>query len=87
MDSCGLNALHIPYLPALLHARCYTPAVKLAGIPYEVTVWTSDVSGAGTDANVFLQMYGEEGKTEEYPIRNRTDNFEQAQVDKFKVRS
>lgn len=56
-------------------------------MPYEVTVWTSDVKGAGTDANVFLQMYGDDGKTEECFIRNRTDNFEQGQVDKFKVRN
>ncbi|XP_076450682.1 LOW QUALITY PROTEIN: lipoxygenase homology domain-containing protein 1-like [Babylonia areolata] len=54
-------------------------------IPYEVTVWTGDLKGAGTDANVFLQMYGEEGKTEEVKLRNKTDNFERAAVDKFKV--
>lgn len=59
--------------------------VSVIGIPYEVTVWTGDRKGAGTDANVFLQMYGENGKTEEYQLRNRTDNFEQAQCDKFKV--
>jgi len=57
----------------------------LTEIPYEVTVWTGDVRGAGTDANVILQMYGELGKTEEYNLRNRTDNFEQATQDKFKV--
>ena len=54
-------------------------------IPYEVTVWTGDIRGAGTDANVFLQMYGEYGKSETYQLRNRTDNFEQGQMDKFKV--
>ena len=57
----------------------------ITGIPYEVTVWTGDVKGAGTDANIFLQMYGENGKTEEYQLRNRTDNFEQGQMDIFKV--
>ena len=30
-------------------------------------------------------MYGEGGKTEEHVLRNRTNNFEQGQVDKFKV--
>lgn len=48
-------------------------------------MWTGDVKSAGTDANVFIQMYGELGKTEEYQLRNRTDNFEQGHVDKFKV--
>ena len=54
-------------------------------IPYEVTVWTGDVRGAGTNADVFLQMYGDDGKTEEYILRDKTDRFERGQVDKFKV--
>ena len=54
-------------------------------IPYEITVWTGELRSAGTDANVFIQMYGENGKTEEYALRNKTDNFETSQVDKFKV--
>ncbi|KAL4225451.1 Lipoxygenase y domain-containing protein 1 [Mactra antiquata] len=54
-------------------------------IPYEVTIWTGDVSSAGTDANVFLQMYGLNGKTESYNLRNKTDNFEQGMCDKFKI--
>lgn len=52
---------------------------------YELTVWTGDKRGAGTDANVFIQIYGKYGKTEEVQLRNRSDNFEQSQVDKFKV--
>ncbi|KAH9519113.1 Lipoxygenase y domain-containing protein 1 [Bulinus truncatus] len=54
-------------------------------IPYEVTIWTGDKKGAGTDANVFLQMYGKSGKTQEIQLRNKSDNFEQNQMDKFKV--
>lgn len=54
-------------------------------IPYEITVWTSELRGAGTDASVFIQMYGVDGKTEEYKLRNKTDNFESGQVDKFKL--
>ena len=50
-----------------------------------MTIWTGDVKGAGTDANVFLQMYGEDGKTDEVQLRNKTDNFEKAAIDKFKV--
>ena len=48
-------------------------------------MWTSDIRGAGTDANVFVTMYGDKGKTDEVPICNATDNFEQGQLDKFKV--
>lgn len=41
--------------------------------------------GAGTDSNVFMTLYGDKGKTDEVPIGNATDNFEQGQLDKFKV--
>ena len=41
--------------------------------------------GAGTDANVFMTLYGDKGKTDEVPVGNATDNFEQGQLDKFKV--
>ncbi|XP_078666046.1 lipoxygenase homology domain-containing protein 1-like isoform X1 [Branchiostoma floridae x Branchiostoma belcheri] len=54
-------------------------------IPYEVDIYTGDIRGAGTDANVFLQIYGTKGKTEEVQLRNRTDNFEREAVDKFKI--
>lgn len=50
-------------------------------------MWTGDQKGAGTDANVFIQMYGDKGKTEELKLRNRTDNFEKGNMDKFKVGS
>ena len=56
-----------------------------AETPYEVVVHTGDVRGAGTDANVILTLYGEKGKSDEFKLRNKTDNFERAKVDKFKV--
>ena len=49
-------------------------------IPYVVTVRTGDKSGAGTDADVFVQLYGPDGKSEEIFLKNRTDNFEQGKV-------
>ncbi|CAF2355156.1 unnamed protein product [Rotaria sp. Silwood2] len=54
-------------------------------IPYEVTVFTGDKSGAGTDAKVFIQIYGLNGKTEEIILKNKSDSFEQKAVDKFKL--
>ncbi len=30
---------------------------------YRVSVFTGEVSGAGTDANVFVNIFGEEGET------------------------
>ena len=52
-----------------------------------MVVHTGDVRGAGTDANVILTLYGEKGKSDEFKLRNKTDNFERAKVDKFKVSS
>jgi len=54
-------------------------------IPYEVTVTTGDVRSAGTDADVFIQMYGKDNKTEQIVLNNRSDNFERGKVEKFKV--
>lgn len=54
-------------------------------IPYEIEVHTGDVRGAGTNSNVFIVLYGKEKKSEEHWLRNKTDNFERNQIDKFKV--
>lgn len=49
---------------------------------YEVCVFTGDTQGAGTDANVFINIYGENGDTGERYLKN-SDNlnkFERGQV-------
>uniref|UniRef100_A0AAQ5YJ88 PLAT domain-containing protein n=1 Tax=Amphiprion ocellaris TaxID=80972 RepID=A0AAQ5YJ88_AMPOC len=51
--------------------------------PWSLWIWTSDVKGAGTDAQVFLQIYGERGKSDEIKLENNSDSFEQGQLDKF----
>ncbi|XP_030598877.1 lipoxygenase homology domain-containing protein 1 [Archocentrus centrarchus] len=53
--------------------------------PWSLWIWTSDVKGAGTDAQVFLQIYGEKGKSDELKLENNSDSFEQGQVDKFMI--
>lgn len=57
----------------------------IAVINYEVTVVTGEVFAAGTDAKVFLQIYGEEGKTEVIQLRSRSNNFERGTTEIFKV--
>lgn len=47
---------------------------------YECVVTTSDMSGAGTNANVFIALYGADGKSDPVFLRNKTDNFERGQV-------
>lgn len=55
-------------------------------INYEVSVVTGDVRAAGTNAKVFMQIYGETGKTELIILENRSNNFERGATDIFKVR-
>ena len=55
------------------------------GVPWAVWVWTSDVIGAGTDASVYIQLYGEQGKSRAVEIDNAVDNFERGELDKFQV--
>ncbi len=54
-------------------------------IPYIITTKTANKRGAGTDSNVFIQIYGADGKTEEVSVNNRTDNFERGKEDVFKI--
>ena len=54
-------------------------------LDYEVTVVTGDVSYAGTDAHVYVQMYGTSGITQEVELDDEKDNFERNQTDVFKV--
>ena len=50
---------------------------------YTINVKTGDVSGAGTDANVFLIMYGDLGDSGEHKLHKsetHRDKFEKGQV-------
>ncbi|XP_072243054.1 lipoxygenase homology domain-containing protein 1 [Leuresthes tenuis] len=53
--------------------------------PWSLWIWTSDLPNAGTDADISFQVYGERGKSDEVRLDNKTDNFEQGQVDRFIV--
>uniref|UniRef100_A0A3Q2DDY8 Lipoxygenase homology PLAT domains 1b n=1 Tax=Cyprinodon variegatus TaxID=28743 RepID=A0A3Q2DDY8_CYPVA len=53
--------------------------------PWSLWIWTSDLQGAGTDADISFQVYGEKGKSDEIRLDNKSDNFEKGQVDKFMV--
>lgn len=53
-------------------------------LPWNIWIYTSDIKLAGTDANVYICVYGEKGKSDEILLENKTDNFEQGKVDYFK---
>ena len=56
----------------------------LTEIDYTVHVVTGDESGAGTDSNVFLTIYGEKGDTGERQLKQTVNGnrnkFERKQV-------
>ncbi|XP_056301849.1 lipoxygenase homology domain-containing protein 1-like [Danio aesculapii] len=56
---------------------------KQKKFPWSLWIFTSDIKGAGTDAQVFLQVYGENGKSDQFKLESKSDSFEQAQCDKF----
>jgi hypothetical protein len=57
-------------------------------VPYTVTVRTEDELGAGTDSNVFLEIYGEFGQTDRHILHTsetHSNKFEKGQTDIFKL--
>lgn len=54
-------------------------------VHYEIEVWTGDVGGAGTTSRVYVQIYGEEGKTEVLFLSSRSKVFDRASKDIFQV--
>ena len=43
---------------------------------YKVTVYTGDKRGAGTDANVYITLFGEMGDSGERKLDTSSNNFE-----------
>ena len=49
-------------------------------------MWTTDILGAGTDANVFIQVFGEDGRgSKKMLLGSSVENFERGQKDVFEV--
>ena len=59
--------------------------VRKAEAGYSVTITTGTDSGAGTDANVWVQLFGTTGVSKEVELGNGTDMFEKGSVDTFPV--
>lgn len=52
---------------------------------YKIQVKTGDIRGAGTDANVFLQLFGVNGDTGECKLESSGNNFERSKTDLFGI--
>jgi serine/threonine-protein kinase len=64
-----------------------TPVVNVTPTPtqisYKVTVVTGDVPGAGTDANVYLSLYGDVASSTDNRLNSTIASFEKGQTDIF----
>lgn len=71
------------FQPDVLNERhCALLCFSLSVNSYEVHVFTGTMWGAGTDANVYVNIYGETGDTGERRLRksNNLNKFEKGQV-------
>ncbi|CAH3045073.1 unnamed protein product [Porites lobata] len=57
----------------------------VTGHDYIAHIYTGDKWGAGTDANVMITIFGEEGDSGERRLDNDSNNFENGQKDSFPV--
>ncbi|XP_009078006.1 PREDICTED: lipoxygenase homology domain-containing protein 1-like, partial [Acanthisitta chloris] len=64
----------------ILDAECVNVGIKIL---YEVTVVTGDVESGGTDAGIFMTVFGSNGTTEEMQLDKNGDRFERGQEDSF----
>ena len=60
--------------------------MPLVIVPYQVDVFTGDVVGAGTDANIFIQIFGQNGDSGRQVLNDETkDGFERNMHDYFRL--
>src|SRR5262245_33926477 len=86
--TAGALALTAGVATAAAQASDVTPAAAKAivpppavGVDYHVTAHTGNISGAGTDGNVYLRLYGSRGVSPEVQLDDSNDNFERNRTD------
>ena len=87
-SSCAAHTPTSPTYPP--HSHPYLPLIPLTPPPpprveltYRLTVYTGDVFGAGTDANVYAKLTGEHGDSGDRQLsksESHTNKFERKQV-------
>lgn len=82
----GLGNVSVTVIATVMSVQCpVSPPHARPVVHYELEVWTGDVGGASTTAQVYVQIYGEEGKTEVLFLSSRSKVFERASKDIFQV--
>jgi len=70
-------------------ATAALPAQKAGGgkSVYNIEVYTADKRGAGTNANVFITLFGERGQSIRTKLDDKKNNFERNMIDHFVLES
>ena len=59
---------------------------KFSVVPYEITLYTGDVKDAGTDAHIFVKVFGAGGSSSDIVLEKHSERFERGRIDLIKVR-
>jgi hypothetical protein len=69
-----------------LHLLLLLLSSGLANVKYDIAVYTGNESGSGTNANVFITIYGTTGDSGKRPLTQKfRDLFERNQTDNFQI--
>lgn len=69
-----------------LHIVAFAQVFADKGLVYTLLVRTGDVKNAGTDAKVFVQLFGDNGQTDRIPLATSAghkNKFERGRTDTF----
>jgi hypothetical protein len=56
-------------------------------IPYKLEITTGKIRGSGTDANVFVQLFGDQGETAVVTLPAVKGSFESGKTDVFTIQA
>eukprot|EP00854_Cymbomonas_tetramitiformis_P003095 gene3095-3928_t len=84
--NCWLDKSEPPYqISTELTPQGATRQASTAPVTYNITVYTTDKRGAGTDATVFVELHGDKGNVGWTRIENSKNNFERGAIDEFTI--
>jgi hypothetical protein len=83
----SMSKRHAKVLQLKTVEESHLTAVKSLGtVKYDIAVFTGNEKGAGTNANVFITIYGRNGDTGKRPLTQKLrDLFERNQQDNFQI--
>lgn len=56
-----------------------------AEFPWSLWVWTTDLKKAGSNSPIFIQIYGQKGRTDEILLNPNNKWFKPGIIEKFRV--